>query len=187
MTTATTSTPVVIDVFGTVNQMFKWLLLQVVYLLIALVLMALAPLLFTVGAEYLAYKFPQYASTWAVVYLAVGPWFCAAWMSPISHFPDWVREHRMRKAGMKVKKDMKTYALRFGRGVGYMFLGLVGSYLAEAGVTYWAHSNGMIPNHLMLFFAIAPFAVFAPCWLIVVKRMLSKKEEGFIYEPSDIS
>jgi hypothetical protein len=165
--------PVVIDVVGTVRRFVFWALLQIVYFFALIAFALLAPLIFTVGAEYLAWKYPQYASTWAVVYLFLGPLACTVWMSPISHWQDWVADYRARRAG---KRPARTHSFVYGtvRGLGYMFAGFCGSVLAEAALTIAAHKYGIIPHHLILFFAVAPFAVFAPCWLVVLRRWIRK-------------
>lgn len=172
----TTPNLTIIDVVGSIKHVVKLMLLEILYIAIAIFLMLSAPLLFTVGAEYLAYKYPDYAGTWAIVYLAVGPWFCAAWMSPISHWSDWVLRHRLRRQGYDLVLTRTERIGAFTRGVGFMFAGLIGSYVIEGVFTYWAHRANMIPNHLMLYFAIAPFAVFAPCWLVVLSRMVRKHQ-----------
>ena len=99
--------PVVIDVAGTIKELVKWALLQVLLFFAVIVFALLAPFIFTVGAIWLAWRYPQYASTWAVVYLFLGPLACTIWMSPISHWQDWVADYRTRRAG---KRPVRTQA-----------------------------------------------------------------------------
>ena len=167
--------PIIIDVAGTIEAFVKWALLQIVYLITAFILMALAPLLYTVGAGYVVITYPGFIPTFAVIYLLCGPWFCAAWMSPISHWNDWVLDWKARKSGRRYYNP-KGRLYTFSRGVSYMFGGLFASYVIEGLFTYVAHLLGLIPNHPMLYFAIAPFAVFAPCWLVVLSRWIRRNE-----------
>lgn len=55
-----------------------------------------------------------------------------------------------------------------------MISGFFGSVSAEGVLTYAAHRMSVVPNHLILFFAVAPFAVFAPCWLVVLSRWIKR-------------
>jgi hypothetical protein len=78
--------PIIIDVAGTIEEFVKWALTEIL-LFIAVILFGLsAPLFYTVGSEYLAWRYPQYASTWAVIYLFTGPIACCIWMLFIAPF-----------------------------------------------------------------------------------------------------
>lgn len=161
-----------IDFFATAESVVKGVLLLFVYVVALLAFALSAPLLFTVGAEWLAWRYPGYASTWGVAYLASGPVACAVWMSILSHWYDWVAEWKARKAGVRVVRTWGDREAAFGKGVGFMFAGLVGSFLAEGAFTYAAHALSVVPGHLMLYFAAAPLAVFAPCWIVLLVRWL---------------
>jgi hypothetical protein len=165
--------PMIIDIAGTAKQFIKWALIQILLFFAVIAFALSAPLLFTVGALWLAYRFADYAGTWAIIYLIAGPFACAVWMVFISHFPDWVNDWKIRKEGDVVTR------IRFSgtaKGIGFMFSGLFGSFLAEGVFTYAAHRLDVIPHHLVLYFAVAPFAVFAPCWLVVLSRWIRRDE-----------
>jgi hypothetical protein len=165
--------PMIIDIAGTIKQLVKWLLIELL-LFVAIIAFALsAPFLFTVGALWLAYRFADYASTWALIYLAVGPFACAIWMVFISHFPDWVADWKARKVGGYIARD-RVHAS--AKGLGFMISGFFGSLLAESVFTYTAHRLSVIPHHLVLYFAVAPFVIFAPCWLVVLSRWIRRDE-----------
>ena len=187
MTTQTA--PVTIDFIGSMESLAKWVVLQFVYLFAAFALMLAAPVLFTVGMQLVAHYYAASVSTWGVAYFFAAPWFCAAWMVPVCHWYETVERWKARKMGMRLAKvDFAVRAARVGRGVMWMFSALIGSYIAEFAFGYAAHRMGMIPNHLNLYFALAPFAVFAPCELVVLYRMLRKREQdGFVVFPNDIS
>ena len=142
----------------------------VIFLFIALLALALlAPLLFTVGALTLALRFPESAPVWAIVYLILGPFACAIWMSVLSHLPTWVIDWKVRKAGGRIGFHYPRGTMK---GTSFMFAGLFGSLLAEGVFTYAAHRMNVIPDHLVLFFSVAPFFVFAPCLLVVLMRSI---------------
>lgn len=168
--------PMIIDVIGTVEHLVKWALVQIL-LIFAMIAFALsAPLLFTVGALWLAVNCPYEAEFWGMAYLLSGPVACAVWMSILSHWPDWVADWKARKAGGYIPRSFDQRAHAFGRGLGFMFSGLFGSFLAEGIVATAARCLHVLPNHLVLFFSVAPFAVFAPCWLVVLRRWIRRYE-----------
>lgn len=168
--------PVVIDVAGTIKELVKWALTQALLLLGTLMFGLSAPLLFTVGALWLARRYPDYASTWAVIYLFAGPFACAIWMVFISHFPDWVADWKARKAGGYIPRSFDDRFNASAKGLGFMVSGFFGSALAEGALTYAAHRMSVIPGHLTLFFAVAPFAVFAPVLLVLLSRWIRRDE-----------
>ena len=175
MTTQTA--PVTIDLIGSMEHLAKWILLQFLYLVIAFALMLAAPVIFTVGMQLMAHYCASSASTWATIYLFVAPWFCAAWMAPCVRWQDAVDNWKATKMGYRVQVGVYERLARITVSLVGMFLGLVGSYIAEGIFTYAAHRLGMIPHHLNLYFALAPFAVFAPCIVVMLFHMLHKSEK----------
>lgn len=173
MTTATAQS---FDIIGSLNSVVKWVVLQILYLIAAFVIMLSAPIIFTVGMQFVAYKFAASASSWAIVYLVIAPLFCAAWMAPIARWYETVAKWKARKMGGHIKVSRTEFVYRIGRGCVWMVIGFFGSLLAEGIFTYAAHRMGMIPHHLNLYFALAPFAVFAPCELVVISRMLRSND-----------
>jgi hypothetical protein len=177
-----TTTPMTtIDIVGSMEQLVKWIALQITYLFIAFALMLLAPLIFTVGMQLMVHYFASSAPTWGTIYFFVAPWFCAAWMAPVARWQDVVNNWHTVKLGIRPKCDWQERMHRTCIGVAAMFIGLVGSYIAEFAFGFEAHRIGMLPNHLSLYFALAPFAVFAPCLLVVLFRVIrNRKQEGYI-------
>jgi hypothetical protein len=169
--------PVVIDVAGTVNELLKWALTQVLLLLGILIFGLSAPVLFTVGAMWLAWRYPQYASTWAVVYLLVGPLACAIWMVFICHWHT-VRRARKEERLRTWRRDEGGYIRTVGKSFCFMIAGFFGSALAESVLTYTAHRVSLIPKHLMLFCVVAPFAVFAPVLLVLLSRWVRRDKSA---------
>ena len=159
--------PMIIDIAGTAGQFMKWVAVQVLVILAVIAFGLSAPVLFSVGALWLAVHFPDSAPTWAVLYLIAGPFACAFWMIFISHVPEFVASFK----GIRRKHDRESYVRGSGKAMGYMFIGFLGSLLTEGVFTYAAHVLNVIPHHLILFFAVAPFAVFAPCWIALLRYL----------------
>lgn len=165
--------PMIIDVAGTIKQAVKWALVEIL-LFVALIAFALsAPFLFTVGAWWFASRFDLAAEVAVVELFVAGPIACAVWMSILSHWPDWVADWKARKAGGYIARSRFSGTVK---GIGFMFTGLVGSLLIGLGFTYVAHRLSIIPDHKMLFLMVLPFAVFAPCWLVVLSRWIRRDE-----------
>ena len=166
---------VAIDVAGTIKELLKWAIMQALILLGMLAFGLSAPLLFTLGAEWIAWRYPDYASTWAVVYMFAGPFACTIWMILVCHWPT---IQRARRAGRlrTWRDDEGGYIRTMGKSFCFMFLGFFGSAAAEGFLVYAAHRMSVIPGHLMVFFAVAPFSVFAPVLLVLVSRWIRRDE-----------
>lgn len=168
--------PVVIDVVGTIKQLVKAVLVEVLLFLAVIAFALSAPLLFTVVPLRLVSQYPDSAGTLALVYLCAGPFACAVWMVFISHWPDWVSDWKIRRAGGRGYRTWDERAAASAKGTWFMFSGLFGSFVAGFGFTYVAHVTAIIPDHIMLYFTLVPFAVFAPCWIVVLRRWIRRDE-----------
>ena len=158
--------PVIIDVAGTIKELVKWALTEILWV-IGIILFALsAPFIYTIGAEYLAWRFPQYAGYWAVIYLFTAPIACTIWMLLIAPF------------GFDRQNKKWTFVRRHARYVGFMVSGFFGSILAEVVMMVvlmhiWSGGGN---RHLLLIFAVAPFVVFSPVVLVLLSRWIRRNE-----------
>jgi hypothetical protein len=164
-----------IDIAGTIEQLMKWVLKEIVLFLTVVIVGLSAPLLFTVGPLWLAWRYPGYASTWAVIYLLVGRFACTFWMIIIRHWPaiQWARRAGRLRTW---REDNGGYVRTMGKSLWFMVSGFFGPAVAEGFLTYAAHRMSVIPENLMLFFAVAPFAVFAPVLLVLLSRWIRRDE-----------
>lgn len=156
--------PMIIDIAGTVKQLVKLVLTEALWFLGVILFGLSAPLIYTVGAWYLAWQYPQYAGYWATAYLFTGPIACTIWMLFIAPF------------GFDRKKF--GFVRRHARYMGFGISGLLGSILAET--VLMVVMMELFPrggnNHLMLFFTLAPFAAFAPVLLVLLSRWIRRDE-----------
>jgi hypothetical protein len=159
--------PMIIDVAGTIEQFMKWIAVQVLVILGVIAFGLSAPVLFSVGALWLAWRAADCAPFWALIYLIAGPFACAFWMILLSALPKFVAICK----GIRLTHDRESNIPGSGTAMRFMFIGFFGSILAEGVFTYAAHRMSVIPGHLMLF-----FAVFAPCWLVVLSRWIRRDE-----------
>lgn len=175
--------PTVIDIAGTAREFVKWVLMQAL-LLIGIVLFGLsAPLLFTVGMEWLVWKNYD-LSTWNVAYFFAGPFACAVWMVFICYLadPKYWRAMRRQRSG-EILHWQEDYGGNFystvGRAIWFMVAGFVGSILAEAllatEVIRMLPDNLSVHTNAMIFYAIAPFFVFAPVLVALLSRWIRQR------------
>jgi len=84
-----------IDIIGTINELIKRALKEILLLLGILMFGLSAPLLFTIGAEILVWQSAD-ITTWAPIYFLLGPFACAIWMVFICH---WHSVRHWQRAG----------------------------------------------------------------------------------------
>jgi hypothetical protein len=157
-------------------------IVRLVAINIALILFfGLAPLLYLVVPFWflLHVKKLEVISDMITVYLFCAPFVCAFWMTIVCH---WQTVQKARRAGVK---DWREAEGGMGRTVaksfGFWFLGFFGTIAALFVFCHFAHPLIYTATGRLEFFAMAPFAVFAPVWLVLLCRwMRSRKREDFI-------
>jgi hypothetical protein len=166
---------VAIDIIGTIRELVKWALKEILLLLGVILFGLSAPLLFSVGAELLVWQNPADLS-WAVAYFLLGPFACAVWMVFICH---WHSVRQWQRAGRLStwRRDHGGIFRTVGESILFMVGGFLGSALAET--VFLVAANHIFPHErtrgsMMLYFAIAPFAVFAPCLIVLLSRALRR-------------
>jgi len=153
---------------------------------IALILFfASTPLLYVTVPFWVILTRPADAAAMFTVYMMTGPFVCGFWMTVICHW------HTVRKAQREGRSANWREAeggmfCTVGKSIGFMVMGWFGSALAEF-VFCGAAGNLLHSNTGRLeFFAMAPFAVFAPVWLVLLCRwMRGRKREDFIRAKGD--
>ena len=116
----------------------------------------------------------------ATIYMLTGPFACGFWMTVICHW------HTVRKAQREGRlahwRDTEGGMVStVGKSIGFMVMGWFGSALTETIFSILAKPLLRTTTGRMEFFAMAPFAVFAPIWLVLLcRRMRSRKREDYI-------
>jgi hypothetical protein len=114
------------------------------------------------------------------IYMLTGPFACGFWMTVICHW------HTVRKAQREGRlanwRDTEGgMVCTVGKSIGFMVMGWFGSALAE--FVFCGAAGNLLHSTTgrLEFFAMAPFAVFAPVWLVLLRRwMRGRKREDFI-------
>lgn len=116
----------------------------------------------------------------ATIYMLTGPCACGFWMTVICHW------HTVRKAQREGRlanwRDTEGgMGCTVAKSCGFWFLGFFGTIASLFVFCHFAHPLIYTATGRLEFFAMAPFAVFAPIWLVLLCRwMRSRKREDFI-------
>jgi hypothetical protein len=166
-----------IDIIGTVNELIKRSLKEIL-LLLGIILFGLsAPLLFTVGIEILMWKGAD-MSIWAPVYFFLGPFACAIWMVFICHFHSIRRWQRAGKLDTW-REDHGGIFRTVGKSMWFMIGGFFGSAITEGiflYVLFTTFPQGIDRTGKMLVFAVAPLFVFTPVLLVLLSRWIRRNK-----------
>jgi hypothetical protein len=113
------------------------------------------------------------------VYLFCAPFVCAFWMTIVCH---WQTVQKARLAGVRDWREAEGGMCRtVAESFGFWFLGFFGTIAALFVFCHFAHPLIYTATGRLEFFALAPFAVFAPIWLVLLYRWTrSRKREDFI-------
>ena len=148
---------------------------------IALILFfASAPLLYvTVPFWLLRVAKLEVISDMLTIYLFCAPFVCAFWMTIVCH---WQTVQKARRAGVGDWREAEGgMVCTVAKSFGFWFLGFFGTIAALFVFCHFAHPLIYTATGRLEFFAMAPFAVFAPIWLVLFCRwMRSRKREDFI-------
>ena len=155
-------------------------IVRLVAINIALILFfASAPLLY-VTVPFWVILTRKSVADMATIYMLTGPFACGFWMTVICHW------HTVRKAQREGRlanwRDTEGgMVCTVGKSFGFMVMGFFGSALAEFAFCGAAGNLLHSTTGRLEFFAMAPFAVFAPIWLVLLRRwMRGRKREDFI-------
>jgi len=133
---------------------------------------AAAPLLYVTVPFAVVVTHPGENLWWlAMAYMVLGPLASAFWMLVICHYPT---VHAARLAGKldTWRADQGGLGHTLTKSFGFMFLGIFGSIVSEAIFCVAFHSLLVPPNAVkyLMFYVMAPFAVFAPVLVTLVVR-----------------
>src|SRR5271163_1606527 len=162
------------------KSLFRSIVRLVIINIVLILFFASAPLLFvTVPLWFLLTNHRDPADMFTV-YMLTGPFACGFWMTVICHW----QTVRLAQAQRRVKNWRESEGGMFctvGASIGFMVMGWFGSALAEFAFCGAAGNLLHSTTGRLEFFAIAPFAVFAPVWLVLLRRwMRGRKRADFI-------
>jgi hypothetical protein len=152
-------------------------IVRLVAINIALILFfASAPLLYVTVPFWVILTHKSVADM-ATIYMLTGPFACGFWMTVICHW------HTVRKAQREGRlaywRDSEGGMFcTVGKSIGFMVMGWFGSALAEFAFCGAAGNLLHSTTGRLEFFAMAPFAVFAPVWLVLLCRWMRSRKRG---------
>lgn len=152
-------------------------IVRLVAINIALILfLASAPLLYVTVPFWVILTHKSVADM-ATIYMLTGPFACGFWMTVICHW----QTVRLAQAQGRVKNWRDSEGGMFctvGKSIGFMVMGWFGSALAEFAFCGAAGNLLHTFTGRLEFFAMAPFAVFAPIWLVLLCRWMRSRNRG---------
>ena len=161
-------------------------IMRFVVINIALILFSLAaPVLYALPVVAVVVGAKVAASNVIQIEILTGPFVCCFWMILICHWPS-VRRAQREGRLVTWRQDEGGLSHTLAKSIGFMFIGFFGSALAEfvfMAVKYYGFNSLVNHNYFarLAFVAMAPFAVFAPVWLVLLCRwMEGRKREDFI-------
>jgi len=161
-------------------QIIKSLFRSIVRLVainIALILFfASAPLLYVTVPFWVILTHKSVADM-ATIYMLTGPFACGFWMTVLCHW----QTVRLAQAQGRVKNWRDSEGGMFctvGKSIAFMVMGWFGSALAE--FVFCAAAGNLLHSTTgrLEFFAMAPFAVFAPVWIVLLRRWTRGRKQG---------
>jgi hypothetical protein len=163
------------------KSLFRSIVRLVAINIVLILFFGSAPLLYVIVPFWFLFHVTKLSviSDMLTVYLFCAPFVSAFWMTVICH---WQTVQKARRAGVR---DWREAEGGMGRTVaksfGFWFLGFVGTIASLFVFCHFAHPLIYTATGRLEFFALAPFAVFAPVWLVLLRRwMRGRKREDFI-------
>lgn len=152
-------------------------IVRLVAINIALILFfASAPLLY-VTVPFWAILTHKSVAEMATIYMLTGPFACGFWMTVICHW----QTVRLAQAQGRVNNWRDSEGGMFctvGKSIAFMVIGWCGSAMAE--FVFCAAAGNLLHSTTgrLEFFAMAPFAVFAPVWSVLLRRWMRGRKQG---------
>jgi hypothetical protein len=140
-------------------------------------IMVLGPLLYVIPLFCIAANPQDNFSTLAQVYFWLGPLSCGFWMIVSCHWPTVRRAQR--EGRLETWRESEGGMLHtVTKATVYMFAGLFGSFIFEIAFLVVFSFRPGNPYRNMLWFAILPFATFAPVILLWLSRWIRGRKQG---------
>jgi hypothetical protein len=140
-------------------------------------IMVLGPLLYVIPFFCIVANPQDNFSGLAQLYFWLGPLSAAFWMLVSCH---WQTVRRAQREGRLEtwREDAGGYSHTIPKAFAFMLLGLFGSLLAEIAFLVLFTLRPGNPYRDMLWFAILPFATFAPVILLWLSRWMRGRKQG---------
>ena len=155
----------------------KFLIRMLVLNIVLVPLMVLGPLFFVIPFFCIASNPQDNFSGLAQLYFWLGPLSAAFWMLVSCHWPT---VHRARLEGRLStwRETEGGIVWTVSKATAYMFAGLFGSFFFEIALLVVFNFRPGNPYRDMLWFAILPFANYAPVLLLWLRRWIRGRKQG---------
>jgi hypothetical protein len=155
----------------------RFLVRMLVLNIVLLPLMVLGPLFYVIPFFCIAANPQDNFSGLAQLYFWLGPLSCAFWMLLSCHWPT---VHRARLEGRLStwRETEGGIARTVTKATVYMFAGLFGSFFFEVGLMFLLLLLRGNRHRTVLWFALLPFATYAPVILLWLRRWIRGRKRG---------
>ena len=164
-----------------VKSLFRSIVRLVAINIVLILFFASAPLLYVIVPFWFLLRVAklEVISDMLTIYLFCAPFVCAFWMTIVCH---WQTVQKARRAGVRDWREAEGgMGCTVAKSFGFWFLGFFGTIAALFVFCHFASPLLSTATGRLEFFATAPFAVFAPVWLVLLRRwMRGRKREDFI-------
>jgi hypothetical protein len=160
------------------KTLFAYIARMIVLNIVLILFFASAPFLYVTVPFWFVLAHPdRNPADLATLYMLTGPFACGFWMTVICHW------HTVRKAQREGKlahwRDSEGGMFcTVGKSIVFMVMGWFGSALAELVFSVAFRPLLWTFTGRLAFFAMAPFAVFAPMWITLLRRWTRGRKQG---------
>ena len=159
------------------KSLFRSIVRLVAINIVLILFFASAPLLYVTVPLWFLLTNHRDPADMLTVYMLTGPFACGFWMTVICHW------HTVRKAQAQGRlanwRDTEGgMVCTVGKSFGFMVMGFFGSALTEFAFCDAAGNLLHSTKGRLEFFAMAPFAVFAPVWIVLLRRWTRGRKQG---------
>ena len=158
------------------KSLFRSIMELIVINIVLILFFGSAPLLYLTVPFWVILRHKSVADM-TTIYMLTGPFACGFWMTVICHW----QTVRLAQAQGRVKNWRDSEGGMFctvGKSVVFMVMGWFGSALAEFAFCGAAGNLLHSTTGRLEFFAMAPVAVFAPVWLVLLCRWVRGRKQG---------
>ena len=161
------------------KSLFCMIVKMIVINIVLILFFASAPFLYVIVPFWFLLTHRAGAEDMFTLYMLSGPFACGFWMTVLCHW----QTVRLAQAQGRLKKWRDAEGGMFctvGTAIRFMAMGWCGSALAEVIFCVAAQSLLRRLTGWLEFFTIAPLAVFAPTWIVLLCHWMRGRHEDLI-------
>lgn len=164
-----------------VKSLYRMIVRMILINIVLILFFGSAPLLYVIAPFWFLLHVAKLKviSDMLTVYLFCAPFVCAFWMTIVCH---WQTVRKARLAGVSDWREAEGgMGSTVAKSFGFWFLAFFGTIATLFVFCHFARPLLHTATGRLEFFAMAPFAVFAPVWIVLLRRsMRGRTRRDFI-------